>query len=97
LGVPVSAAIYVNKVEDVESLVRFISSHRREFQNMALHILLETRTYGYLHNTLHNLALDSAVTEYVLPMDADFITDHGAYDKMLNLIKHDADGHQKLQ
>jgi hypothetical protein len=97
-GGPVSAAVYLNRVEDIEALVVFVSLHRQGFVNVTLHILMETaEADGYPHNILRNLVLDSVVTDYVLTMDVDFITNPGAHDKMLDLIEHDSAVYDKLR
>jgi hypothetical protein len=99
-GGQISAAIYLNKVADIETFLKFASSHGQELANVSLHVLIETESAqsdGYPHNMLRNLALDSVVTEHVLTMDADFITNPGAHDKMLHLIQNDANVQEKLQ
>jgi Glycosyl-transferase for dystroglycan len=97
-GGPVSAAIYLNRHEDVVNFVKFASSRRQELANVTFHFLMETpEADGYPHNMLRNLALGSVTTDYVLLMDVDFITNPGAHNEMVDLIQHDADIYEKLR
>jgi Glycosyl-transferase for dystroglycan len=97
LGGPMSAAIHLNCLEDVKNLHLFALSHRQETANMILHIIMElAKVRGYPHNLLCNLALDSITTDYVLAMDADFITNPDAHNKLVHLIQKNANIYEKL-
>ena len=96
---PVSVSIYITTENQLEELFMFYDEHnsKKVFNSIDVHVLLEKLPsiedkdymyYGYPHNTLRNMAVEFAlnVTEYILSLDVDFMTQQNASEALTKMI-----------
>ena len=94
-GGPVSAAVRVTDLQQLQELNQFLDSQPEDslsiFQEfVSIHLLVEAvHPYGYPHNTLRQLALDSAETTFFLQVDVDFVTQSGGHEILSTLLRND--------
>ncbi|GAM18104.1 hypothetical protein SAMD00019534_012790 [Acytostelium subglobosum LB1] len=69
---PISAAVYIKDDSDIDHIISLIRSSYAVTQFVDIHLLYANNT-RYPINTLRNLSIKHAETEWVLLMDADFV------------------------
>lgn len=96
---PLSVAIYTLDAErDKTQLEDFVFQHTEAFAKTDIHLLIGTvdrqrdeqdkndDANAYPFNYMRNLALDAARTDFVLPVDADFISNPSAHQQLVDFI-----------
>eukprot|EP01132_Coremiostelium_polycephalum_P005757 gene5757-7164_t len=85
---PISTAVYITNPEvDIDKMKNMIDVNPilKEFADIHLFYANHTR---YPVNNLRNFAIQSARTDYVFIMDADFVTPTGLHDYLVSWIEH---------
>lgn len=86
-GGPVSAAVYVQGVEDIDKLNEFQRRHRKDLLHTEIHVLVEKTVAAYPHNILRQMALDMVKSDFFLTLDVDFVTPPNAFHGLMTLIE----------
>jgi hypothetical protein len=96
---PTSAAIYMNRIEDIDIFCDFYRLHKDDLGFVSFHILIETTTSSsddpppppplYPHNILRNLALDHVPSDYFLALDVDFIPNADCFPQLQRMLQSD--------
>ncbi|EFA82247.1 putative glycosyltransferase [Heterostelium album PN500] len=81
---PISAAVYIQNDTEIEAIANLIRGSYSVTQFVDIHLLYANNT-RYPINTLRNLSIKHAETDWVLLMDADFIPPISLYK---NIVQH---------
>ena len=88
-GGPISASVYINNEEDINTFVSFFQTHESELSQTSFHIIMENTTMEYCHNKLRQLAIEYIDTSYFVILDVDFVTTPDAHGQLRSLINND--------
>jgi hypothetical protein len=90
---PISVAVYAPDATAIERFVDFYQSHMEELVQVSFHLLLEKvetkRQENYPINRLRNLAMENVETDYLIALDADFVTNVNAHVQLVKLLQTD--------
>ena len=99
---PASVALYMNSLRDstgngIDLLETFLKDNEKRLQNTTIHLLMEytalessstkSKTPGYPHNPLRNLAMEHSGSDYIVALDVDFIPGpSNCYSRMISTL-----------
>ena len=86
-----SVAVFIETKEDTDVFYEFNIKKNRinsPLKASTFHLVLEKSDMRYPHNNLRNVAMEAAESDYVLPIDAEFIPlPEGCHERLLAALK----------
>ena len=80
--------------DTIKDIINFLESHNDLFQSkVGCHLVVDRRDKNglqesfYPHNLLRNIAVENAMTDYVLHLDVDFVPSENAHDTLVEHIQ----------
>lgn len=96
-GGPVSASIYLQSADDIDTFLKFIELHSFAFGQTSFHVVMEKTELAYPHNVLRNLAMDYLDGDYFVAVDVDFIPGPGSHRNLVDLFERDKRVREKIR
>ena len=82
---PISCVMYIRSTREAQQLDIFAKEHF--VGNIDIHVMYEPHGEAYPMNILRNIAMNHALTDFVLVLDADFVPSRGLHATLLNDTK----------